>query len=125
MFSHDDKDKKMLYKIFLMSEMFIFIIAVVIISIFAIMLYLHFPAKEEVAQGIFTGFMAWIGAVIGFYFGQKPVREILTRLEERNEEVIKNKLLTTMALEKSYDAVDLSDEIIEKIEGRKKNEEGE
>lgn len=54
------------------------------------MLYIYFPTNEEIAQGIFTGFMAWIGAIVGFYFGQKPVRDMISRLQER-EQVISRK----------------------------------
>jgi ABC-type antimicrobial peptide transport system permease subunit len=90
---NSNNDKKLVYKILFISEAFIFVIALAIISIFAIVLIIYFPADEEVAQGIFTAFMAWIGAIIGFYFGQKPVRDVITRLEEKSEEALKIRTL--------------------------------
>ena len=62
-------------------EFFQFIIAALLIAAFFSLLLLNFPSDEGVAQGIFTGFIAWIGTIIGFYFGQRPVKEISHNLE--------------------------------------------
>lgn len=65
------------------SEYLQFIVAMTVVVAFLLLLGLHFPTDAQMAQTIFTGFIAWIGAIVGFYFGQKPVREITNRLEEQ------------------------------------------
>jgi hypothetical protein len=63
------------------SDFYQFFIAGILIIAFLIILSLNFPSDETYAQGIFTGFIAWIGTIVGFYFGQKPVKEISHNLE--------------------------------------------
>jgi hypothetical protein len=65
------------------SEYLQFIFAMTVVVAFLLLLGLNFPADAQMAQTIFTGFIAWIGAIVGFYFGQKPVRDITNRLEDQ------------------------------------------
>ena len=102
MIKKEDKEinsTNMLLRLLFYSEVFIFFVAILIIIIFGILLYIYFPTDAEVAQGIFTGFMAWIGAIVGFYFGQKPVRDVLTRLQEREKQNIQNVDLAEQEIE--------------------------
>ena len=109
-----DNTKKSIFRMLWYQEFYIFIIALAIISIFAIMIFFHFPDDEQIAQGLFTGIMAWMGAIVGFYFGQKPVREVLTRMEETNINAIKKKAIADKAVTDAYDASDHIEELIKK-----------
>ena len=114
------EDNKMIFKLCCLSEILIFIVAILIISVFAILLYIYFPTDQEVAQGIFTGFMAWIGAIVGFYFGQKPVRDVLTRLQERDKEIVKNLNVAKQTIDEAYNIYQISKKI-EKIAEKENN----
>ena len=112
--SSDEKIKNIL-KILWYQELYLFLIALVIICIFGIMILVHFPDDEQIGQGLFMGFIAWIGAIVGFYFGQKPVREILTRMEETNKQVEEKKHIADKVLEEGYEASDFIEKLINEI----------
>ena len=83
-----------------------FIIAMFLISVFFVLLIAHFPSDAQMAQTIFVGFIAWIGAIIGFYFGQRPVKEVAGQLKEQ----------TSKTAEENADmveAVEISDKLEE------------
>ncbi|TET89495.1 MAG: hypothetical protein E3J35_09695 [Methanomassiliicoccales archaeon] len=84
-------EKKAVQKISHMSEYLQFGVAIVLIFGFFVLLAAHFPSDAQMAQSIFVGFIAWIGSIIGFYFGQKPVMQLTTRLEEQISETEKKK----------------------------------
>ena len=121
---NNTRNNNTIYRIHIYSEVFTFIIAILTVSIFAILLYNYFPTDQKIAQGIFTGFMAWIGSIIGFYFGQKPVREVLTRLQESEKEYIQKIIIVDEVIENSHQIIDTGRKIVdeaEKIEIKGKN----
>lgn len=93
------QENNAVFRLCLLSEILIFIVAIIIICVFAILLFYYFPTNEESGQAIFTGFIAWIGAIIGFYFGQKPVRDVITRLQDKEREYAHRSELTDKAID--------------------------
>ena len=63
--------------------------------------------------------MAWIGSIIGFYFGQRPVREVLTRLQESEKEYIQKINIVERVIEKSHHIIDVSSKVAEEAEKEK------
>ncbi|MCK5290654.1 MAG: hypothetical protein KAR39_01390 [Thermoplasmata archaeon] len=94
------------------SEYLQFIFAMTVVVAFFLLLGLHFPADAQMGQTIFTGFIAWIGAIVGFYFGQKPVKDITNRLEEQIEK-------TTDKRTRANESLDLNVMLQEMNEGLK------
>jgi len=84
----EDKDKEALKgKNSLKPESHVFYIAVLIIVIVGILLFLYFPSDEKMANGLLTAVLTWISAIVGFYFGSKPVNEVVLRLEDKEKQI--------------------------------------
>lgn len=58
---------------------------------------------KEMVKIVITGFIAWMGTIIGFYFGQKPVREMTRQVKTLTKETEKAKM------ERKDDTADLED----------------
>ena len=115
------RNNNTIYRIHIYSEVFTFIIAILTVSIFAVLLYIYFPTDQKIAQGIFTGFMAWIGSIIGFYFGQRPVREVLTRLQESEKDITEKVNKATESLTYSHELSELIKDVRTIVEDKDKD----
>ena len=82
----DNRDE-MIIDICRTNERHIYYIAMTIITLFGVSIIICFPIYGNIPQGILTGFLAWIGSIVGFYFGQKPVSDVLNRLQENEREM--------------------------------------
>ena len=70
-------------------DIFTFLFALItFIGYLSIIFYFVTTEDKELIDKIITGFVAWMGTIIGFYFGHKPVKEMRNEmriLSEKNE----------------------------------------
>ena len=65
--------------------------------------------------------MAWIGSIIGFYFGQRPVREVLTRLQESEKDITEKVNKATESLTYSHELSELIKDVRTIVEDKDKD----
>jgi hypothetical protein len=67
----------------IMDDIFLFVLAFLMLVIFLIVVFwLVRPGDTNNIDKVITGFIAWIGAIIGFYFGNKPVKGLRQQVEK-------------------------------------------
>lgn len=49
------------------------------------------PGDADMVKLVLAAFIAWMGSIIGFYFGNKPVGELTTEVKTMSGEVVKQK----------------------------------
>lgn len=112
----ENKDEKELkYEYYLLSERHVFYIAVLLITIVGVLLVLYFPSDEQIAQGLLTAILAWISAIVGFYFGSKPVSDVVSRLQGTEKEYAHRTELLDKTIDEYNNIIKLSKDLEELI----------
>lgn len=73
------------------SDFLQFLLALVLVLGFLAFIFKFAGDKNDLVEKVIIGFIAWIGTIVGFYFGQRPVKEMMTRTQEMAGEVEKRK----------------------------------
>lgn len=91
------------------SERTQLILAIFLITIFFILLISELPSDREMAEKIYVGFIAWIGAIMGFYFGQRPVREMAGQVEEQASKAEAERKNARQAMDETVNLQEVAD----------------
>ncbi len=86
-------DQKDSFLLDLKDDVFPFVLALTMILTFFIIVYWFVrPADTDNVDKVITAFVAWIGAIIGFYFGNKPVKDLRKQVQSVSNEAGKNQV---------------------------------
>ena len=107
------------HEYFFMAQRHIFYIAIVIIVMIGLLLILYFPSDEKNGQIIFSALLTSLGTIVGFYFGQKPLSEVVSRLEDKERAIFAQVQNYNKAVEYGNEYKDLIIKSI--VEGQKLN----
>ena len=80
-------NRELRHEFFFIVEGHIFQIAVLIIVLIGVLLIIYFPSDEKNGQMIFAALLTSLGTIVGFYFGQKPLSEVVSRLEDKEKQI--------------------------------------
>ncbi len=108
----DSKDEKVLqYNFYSLSESHIYYIAVLLIVMTGVLLILNIRFESELSSLMVSSLITWVGTIVGFYFGSKPVSDVVSRLQEKTEEHQRKMKIAEETVDEAYKMYSIAKEI--------------